>query len=205
MKLESRMSLGYIKGRYWVPDERYQAYSQSESFKALVRACSKAGFSFTCEYSYVAGIYTAEVITMERFEKSRNVYVIKRGNAYAGNPLHAITTAIRAYEGSTDLVRVCCLEIECMLLAEALVEARLREEREARVLGKLSAAIDQLGAALGLIVVPYECENCIGMIEHGCYCQAMGAPAPGVPPVTVQDRLERTRREAMQYDEDDDL
>lgn len=27
----------------------------------------------------------------------------------------------------------------------------------------------------------YECENCIGMIEHGCYCQAMGAVAPGGP------------------------
>lgn len=27
----------------------------------------------------------------------------------------------------------------------------------------------------------YECENCIGMIEHGCYCKAMGAVAPGGP------------------------
>ncbi len=27
----------------------------------------------------------------------------------------------------------------------------------------------------------YECEDCIGMIEHGCYCKAMGAIAPGGP------------------------
>lgn len=27
----------------------------------------------------------------------------------------------------------------------------------------------------------YECENCIGMIEYGCYCKAVGAVAPGGP------------------------
>lgn len=27
----------------------------------------------------------------------------------------------------------------------------------------------------------YECENCIGMAEHGCYCMAMGAITPGGP------------------------
>jgi hypothetical protein len=27
----------------------------------------------------------------------------------------------------------------------------------------------------------YECEDCIGMREHGCYCQAMGAREPGGP------------------------
>lgn len=29
--------------------------------------------------------------------------------------------------------------------------------------------------------VSYECEDCIGMKEHGCYCQAMGARKPGGP------------------------
>jgi hypothetical protein len=28
----------------------------------------------------------------------------------------------------------------------------------------------------------YDCENCIGMIEHGCYCAHEGATAPGVGP-----------------------
>jgi hypothetical protein len=27
----------------------------------------------------------------------------------------------------------------------------------------------------------YDCENCIGMIEHGCYCRAVGAVGPGGP------------------------
>lgn len=27
----------------------------------------------------------------------------------------------------------------------------------------------------------YECQDCIGMREHGCYCKAMGADQPGGP------------------------
>lgn len=27
----------------------------------------------------------------------------------------------------------------------------------------------------------FECEDCIGMKEHGCYCAAMGATKPGGP------------------------
>lgn len=27
----------------------------------------------------------------------------------------------------------------------------------------------------------YECEDCIGMMEHGCYCRSVGAIAPGGP------------------------
>jgi len=35
---------------------------------------------------------------------------------------------------------------------------------------------------IDLIPTPdYECQDCIGMIEHGCYCQAMGATQPGGP------------------------
>lgn len=32
----------------------------------------------------------------------------------------------------------------------------------------------------------YECENCIGMIEHGCFCDAMGAGAPAKEPTRWQ-------------------
>lgn len=28
----------------------------------------------------------------------------------------------------------------------------------------------------------FKCEDCIGMREHGCWCDAMGASAPGVGP-----------------------
>ena len=33
----------------------------------------------------------------------------------------------------------------------------------------------------------YQCENCIGMSEHGCYCMAMGCPAPCMPPAVSRD------------------
>lgn len=28
----------------------------------------------------------------------------------------------------------------------------------------------------------FDCEDCIGMAEHGCYCSAVGAIAPCTPP-----------------------
>lgn len=35
----------------------------------------------------------------------------------------------------------------------------------------------------------YECQDCIGMKEHGCYCQSVGAVAPGGPlPVADEQR-----------------
>lgn len=40
------------------------------------------------------------------------------------------------------------------------------------------AAIKALTGATG----DFECENCIGMPEHGCYCAAMGGAAPGGRP-----------------------
>jgi hypothetical protein len=36
---------------------------------------------------------------------------------------------------------------------------------------------------------PYDCEDCIGMREHGCYCAAMGAAQPGGPATTQADLL----------------
>lgn len=27
----------------------------------------------------------------------------------------------------------------------------------------------------------YDCQDCIGMAQHGCYCKAMGAVGPGGP------------------------
>jgi hypothetical protein len=27
----------------------------------------------------------------------------------------------------------------------------------------------------------YDCEDCIGMRDHGCYCSMLDAPAPGMP------------------------
>lgn len=32
----------------------------------------------------------------------------------------------------------------------------------------------------------FECENCIGMREHGCFCAAHNASAPCTPPTELQ-------------------
>lgn len=182
MKLENRMSLGYQKGRYWVPDDRFAQYAQRGSYKALLRAVFKAGFGTNVEYSYNARVYMAEIITIERFKGSANPYIVKHNNAYDANPMAALSKAIRASDYATPLVKLCCLEIEAELLREAVVAAQKRE----RLMAKLEAAIDALAA---VFQPPYRCENCLGMIEHGCYCQAMGCPAPGVPPVDEDDDL----------------
>lgn len=39
---------------------------------------------------------------------------------------------------------------------------------------------------LALAFPKFPCCNCIGMKEHGCYCEAMGASAPGCPPTAIQ-------------------
>lgn len=198
------MSLGYVKGRYWVPDERYAAYAQRDSFKALIRATTAARITTNVEYSYASRLYCAEIQTIERFEKSSHCYVIKHNNAYHTNPVAALSQALREYPQSTPRVLVACLEIECELLLETYRAAVRREKLEA----KLDGVLDTLQGIISAYTfqgIGYECENCIGMIEHGCYCAAMGCTAPGGP--SVQDRLDRTRAEATSqpYDLDDDL
>lgn len=32
----------------------------------------------------------------------------------------------------------------------------------------------------------FDCEDCVGMREYGCYCAAMGSAAPGVGPTGTQ-------------------
>lgn len=42
-------------------------------------------------------------------------------------------------------------------------------------------------ALLNKIAHPvFDCEDCIGMAQHGCYCSANDASAPGVPPTRFQ-------------------
>ena len=135
------MSLGYVKGKYWVADDRYKACTETVAYKALMRACQQARITFTCEYSYVARQYTAEVVTIEKFDKSANYYFIKHSNAYDANPMAAISLAIRKFERITPLLRAVCLEIECGLLAEAHRTAAERERRIEAVLDTLSALI----------------------------------------------------------------
>lgn len=44
---------------------------------------------------------------------------------------------------------------------------------------------------MGATMPTYECQDCIGMKEHGCYCASQGCPAPGVPPADPADERRR--------------
>lgn len=135
------MSLGYVKGKYWVPDDRYAAYAQWPSYKALMIALRTTGITFECTYSYTARRYTAEIQTLEQFNGSAQWYIIKHNNAYDENPLAAISKAIRHYDGATIRLKVICLEIEAQLMLEAYRKAVALEER-------LDQALDDLGRLL---------------------------------------------------------
>lgn len=138
------MSLGYVKGKYWVSDDRYKAWTLTPTYTALIAACRKAGMTFECSYSYTSRMYYAEVVTLERFTHSAHWYQIKHTNAYDAHPMAAISLAIRKYERATPLLLAVCLELECLILKDAIVAARKREAVEA----KLHAALDMLAAAL---------------------------------------------------------
>lgn len=138
------MSLGYQKGNTWVPDTRFAAYAQRDSYKALSRAIVKAGFTTNVEYSYTSRRYMAEIVTYERPQGSDHLYRIQHGNAYDANPMAALTRAIRESGRTTPLLLACCLEIECGLLADALADARAREKKQAELEARLNAALDDL-------------------------------------------------------------
>jgi hypothetical protein len=135
------MSLGYVKGKYWVPDTRYEKYAQWNSYGTLLKALRKANFSFDCSYSYTGRSYTASIQTVEKFENSGRFYFIKHNNAYDPNPLAAIVKACTEFEGCTLLVRAVCLEIECALLKETYDRAVDRERQLLRLLDNLAALL----------------------------------------------------------------
>lgn len=172
------MSLGYIKGKFWHPDQRYAGYASSDSYKELIRAMRPANFTFNCEYSYTARRYTAEIITVEKIKEQ--FYIFKHNNAYHENPMAAVCMAIRANERCTPWVRAACLVIECELLAEAVAAARGRE-------AKLELALETLADLLRrfTIVEPLSAEPSDVAAAHWENIQTGAIPAP--------------------YDEDDDL
>lgn len=51
----------------------------------------------------------------------------------------------------------------------------------------------------------FECENCLGMMEHGCYCAAMGASQPGGPRgpavAKAEERLARLHHDLCEIQE----
>lgn len=137
------MSLGYIKGKFWHPDERYARYANMDSYKELLHAMRMDGITFNCNFSYTARRYTAEIITVEKFP-SGQYYFITHNNAYHENPMAAVCMAVRANERSTAWTRAACLVIECELLAEAIAAAKGREARLEQTLDSLADLLRRL-------------------------------------------------------------
>lgn len=138
------MSIGYTKGKFWIPDERYAHYSAKPSYKALLRAMRQLGFTFDCQYSYSSRTYTAEIITVEKFASSGQYYFIKHCNAFDANPMAAVVKAVRKFERTSPFLAACCLEIECELLAEAVAAAKGREARLEQTLDTLADLLRRL-------------------------------------------------------------
>lgn len=198
------MSLGYTKGKFWIPDARFQAYSERASYKALLRANNLARISTNVEFSYTAQRYMAEVKTIERFEKSAQLYVITHGNAYDPNPMAALCLALRKYEPLTVLQRACILEIECELLKEALQAARERERLDAKLLRTLELLEDTILKAAPLI---YDHDKLPDQqsdeYDRWCHLILHGKPRDTQPP--VDPFLEGIQNRKSVFDEDDDL
>lgn len=181
------MSLGYVKGKYWVSDDRYAAYSCRESYKALTRATVQAGFCTDVSFGYTSQRYAAEILTIETFGQSQQPYIVRHNNAYDENPMAALTRAIRESGRATLLVAVCCLEIESELLLESARTARAAED-------KLETALDGLRATLDKIPVAFtQGDRVLSVATVG---DLRGKPVPRNP------MLDRMTKYA---DEDDDL
>lgn len=134
------MSLGYVKGKYWVADDRYAMYASRDSYKALMRANVAAGIGTNVEFSYTSHMYTAEVQTYE--VRGERALIFKHNNTFDPSPAAALTRAIRESGLATPLVAVCCLEIESELLLEAVRAAREVELALEGALDSLSRVLD---------------------------------------------------------------
>lgn len=60
-------------------------------------------------------------------------------------------------------------------------EADAKKLRAALVRIEAAQALGTAHALAKMALRGFECQDCIGMREHGCYCEAMGAVQPGGP------------------------
>lgn len=123
---ESKMSLGYVKGQYWVADTRYDAYTHWETYKKTIEACRMAGFMFECRYSYTSRKYEAETYALVKFPSG--YHKVLGPNAFHENPMQALVYAIRKRDHGSPLLTVLCVELECFLLREKLLPFRRLED-----------------------------------------------------------------------------
>lgn len=203
------MSLGYVKGQYWVTDDVFAVYAKRPSYQRFLVALRKAGMAIHCAYSYIAKMYTAEIITYEKLNNSPNYYLFKHNNAYDANPLSAMGRAAVESDYVTPLVRACVLEMETELLADAYRAAVAREAERARIAAKLLPALNSLEDALGRIPVKFmQGETVIGTARVSELRSKPVKPGPLAynEGDTAEDEEWRyTMRREPSFDEDDDL
>lgn len=113
------MSLGFVKGKYWVADDFYKSFTEWETYKDLLVACRAAGLTFNCQYSYTTRRYMAEVLTVETIGTKH--YLVKHGNAYHEHPMLAITAAIRTHDHGSLLLSWLCVEMDIRVIAQKLL------------------------------------------------------------------------------------
>jgi hypothetical protein len=85
--------------------------------------------------------------------------------------------AIQALNRNADLGERA--EVEATRLRAALNKIAERTGSDDPCRALVQIARDALAAKMALR--GFECQDCIGMREHGCYCEAMGAVQPGGP------------------------
>lgn len=171
-----------VRAIMWKPDPLADAEFKLDISKILHRQAGVRGFYCSPKKSHIQrGTYYAEV--GQHTWEGRPAYSgLVRPNLALGTGRTPLMAAMNGYQlvGLNDEhMKAIYLEIETHYLRQAV-----------KTIGKLELALDDLTGLVRSVNVPYACEDCIGMREHGCYCMSQGCVAPGVPPA---------------YDEDDDL
>ena len=132
------MSLGYVKGKYWVADDRFARYAKWDAYRELFTPLREQNLSIDVRFTYITHTYEAEIVAFE--QRPWGYLRTPKTLATDPNPLAAVSKAIRKLHEPGPLLRALCLEIEVQLLAETAAENR----RWKTQLEQLDAQLDTL-------------------------------------------------------------
>ena len=89
------MPIGFVKGKTYMLDKRYDHYAGMDVFKDIVRTATKLGFGSHIYYSCMTRTYCCELRKHnERFTHSAHAYYVTAGHKYADTPLEALLLAV---------------------------------------------------------------------------------------------------------------
>lgn len=195
------MSLGCVKGKYWVADDRFAEYPKWDTYRGILPALRHAGYAVDIKFTYISHEYSAEI---KRYEKRPWGYAeFSVSLAVDPNPMAAMVKAIRRLDQPGAVLHVYCLELEVRLLAESLRVARRREA----LLERLDFQLDTLNELLPAVrkflpwVEPF-CGTC-GDTGFSGYGTGYGDVCPDCGGHSVL--VARGEIIPPTYDEDDDL